>query len=580
MTDPAPAPLTPWRLGLRAAALFAVDPAGLAAVSVRAMPGPVRDRWLHMLRRLLPRGTPWRSVPLHVGDDRLLGGLDLPATLAAGRPVTRYGLLAEADGGILALPMAERISPGTAARIAAALDTAEVVAERDGLTTRAQSRIGVVLLDEGVEDETPPAALLERAAFRLDLTGLSISDAAEPGVDPARIADARVRLENVRAGEGIAEAIGGAALSLGVLSLRAPLACLRAARAAAALAGRAAVTEDDVTLAAALVLAPRATTLPAEADAPPADAAEPPPEQRSDSSEDQPSGLGTLPDLVVEAAKAAIPPQLLAALLDPARQNRGADTRSRSGSVRRSSGHGRPIGTRAGMPPRDGRLHVLETLRAAAPWQRLRGRAANAPLQVRRDDFRVVRIERRSGTTTIFVVDASGSSALNRLAEAKGAAELLLADCYARRDRVAVIAFRGRTAELLLPPTRALARAKRSLAGLPGGGGTPLAAGLEAAYVLADAARRHGDSAGVVVLTDGGANVALDGAPGRARAAGDAHAVATRLRAARVPSLLLDTAPRPHEAARRVADAMGARYLGLPYADPHAVSRMVRDLAG
>ena len=101
---------------------------------------------------------------------------------------------------------------------------------------------------------------------------------------------------------------------------------------------------------------------------------------------------------------------------------------------------------------------------------------------MRRDDFRMTRFQQRTRTTTIFVVDASGSSALNRLAEAKGAVELLLADCYVRRDQVALLAFRGKEAELLLPPTRSLVRAKRSLAGLPGGGGTPLAAGIDAAW--------------------------------------------------------------------------------------------------
>ena len=132
---------------------------------------------------------------------------------------------------------------------------------------------------------------------------------------------------------------------------------------------------------------------------------------------------------------------------------------------------GRPAGVRQGRPHAGARLHLIETLRAAAPWQKLRRNAMpDAPndLLVRVEDFRLRRHVERAQTTTIFVLDASGSSALNRLAEAKGAIELLLADCYVRRDRVAVIAFRSRSADLLLPPTRSLTRAKRCLAALPG----------------------------------------------------------------------------------------------------------------
>ncbi|MFN5457531.1 VWA domain-containing protein, partial [Bradyrhizobium sp.] len=111
--------------------------------------------------------------------------------------------------------------------------------------------------------------------------------------------------------------------------------------------------------------------------------------------------------------------------------------------------------------------------------------------------------KQRSGTTTIFVVDASGSSALQRLAEVKGAVELLLAECYIRRDEVALIAFRGKGAELLLPPTRSLTRAKRSLAALPGGGGTPLSAAIFAATELALAVKAKGQAPTIVLMTDG-----------------------------------------------------------------------------
>jgi magnesium chelatase subunit D len=223
---------------------------------------------------------------------------------------------------------------------------------------------------------------------------------------------------------------------------------------------------------------------------------------------------------------------------------------------------------------------VVETLRAAAPWQRVRAREAagdaSPRVHVRPDDFRIVRFKQRTPTTTIFVVDASGSAALHRLAEAKGAVELLLADCYVRRDRVALIAFRGTTAELVLPATRSLARARRSLAGLPGGGGTPLAAGIDCAAELAVTLARRGDAPLLILLTDGKANVARDGSGGRPAAERDALAAARAARAAGIAALFIDTAPRPEAAAERVAVAMGARYLPLPHADARSVSRAAR----
>jgi magnesium chelatase subunit D len=197
-------------------------------------------------------------------------------------------------------------------------------------------------------------------------------------------------------------------------------------------------------------------------------------------------------------------------------------------------------------------------------------------IEVRASDFRVARVQERAETTTIFAVDASGSSALNRLAEAKGAVELLLADCYVRRDKVAVIGFRGRSAQVLLAPTRSLVRAKRGLSGLPGGGGTPLAAGISAAAELADTIRRRGGTPVIVVLTDGRGNVALDGTGGRARADTDARQSARRLRASGHTALLIDTSPLPQTSARELAAEMGAAYLPLPRADATSMSRSVQ----
>ena len=582
-----------WSDAVLAAALFAVDPVGTVGVSLRALAGPARDAWLAMLRERLPPAMPVRRIPLNIADGRLLGGLDLAATLEAGRPVADRGLLVEADGGVILLAMAERLTPATAARLTAVLDTGEVALQRDGIALTSPAQFGVVLLDEGMaDDERPPAALRDRAAFQLDLTRIAMRDAVATGPTPATVAAARIRLPNVSASAALAEAFCSAALSLGIASLRAPLLALRVARAAAALAGRDSVSDEDAALAARLVLGPRATQIPAPPQE--SDAGEPPEKKPSDYAPPDATGESSeessvdaerpLDDVVLEAAQAAIPADLLAQLRLGTGGAAGAQQSGRAGVSRQTAVRGRPVGVRRGLPQAGVRLNVIETLRAAAPWQRIRRGArlgASMPdgmprrLEVRGDDFHVTRFKQRTGTTTIFVVDASGSSALHRLAEVKGAVELLLADCYVRRDSVALLSFRGRGAELLLPPTRSLVRAKRSLAGLPGGGGTPLAAGIDAAAGLADAVSRRGQTPVVVLLTDGRANIAADGTGGRAQAEAEALAAARSMRAAGFTVLLVDTSPRPQEAARQLAAEMGASYLPLPHAGSAAITGAV-----
>jgi magnesium chelatase subunit D len=378
------------------------------------------------------------------------------------------------------------------------------------------------------------------------------------------------------------------------------------------------------------VLAPRATRLPPSPE-PPADEAPelppeppespPPPEPESSDAQQEPPteedvdakkqpppppGLPERPldDVVLEAARAAIPAGLLDMLQAGLSSMARGQTAGRSGQLTQGRLRGRPSGVQRGEPRGGARINVIETLRAAAPWQALRRRelaqkAARMPVsetagtsttpialesarrpmsrvQVRKEDFHITRFKQRSETATLFVVDASGSSALNRLAEAKGAVELLLADCYVRRDSVAVVAFRGKGAELLLPPTRSLVRAKRSLASLPGGGGTPLATAIDTVGLLALGIRRKGATPVIVMLTDGRGNIARDGSAGRPKAMEDAHQAALQLRAGGFQTLLLDTSPQPQAPARQLALAMGATYLPLPYAGAAALSQAVR----
>ncbi len=598
-----------WQRAVQVAVLFALDPVGTGGVRLRAGAGPVRDIWLNLLRNLLGVAT-LRRMPLSITDERLLGGLDLPATLASGRPVLQRGLLAESDGSVVLLAMAERLPTATAARLCSVMDTGEVRLERDGLTVQSPTRFGVVALDEGLsDDEALVIGLRDRLAFDIDLSQVSprtasAEDFSEHWIENTiNIAAARKRLAQLQTSDDVIAAICGTALALGVDSPRASLLAMRVARASAALDGNHTVTEEDASTAAQLVLGPRATRLPPMAEQeqpeqqepepeveseieseaqPEQHAAEPdtPPDHESESSPPQ-EATQKLEDKVLEATQAAIPAGLLSQLMEGNfKQLRAAS--GKSGAPLKNGQRGRPAGSRRAMPTHGQRLHLIDTLRAAAPWQKLRRMQISDPVaaarvQVRAEDFHITRIKQKTGTTTLFVVDASGSSALHRLAEAKGEVELLLADCYVRRDQVAVIAFRGKSAEILLPPTRSLVRAKRSLSGLPGGGGTPLAAAIDAAAAMADEIKRKGQTPVIVLLTDGRANVARDGSGGREKAMADALSSAARMRLCQAAVLLIDTSPQPQSTALQLAHAMTARYLPLPYAGANAMSQAVRN---
>lgn len=587
-----------WQQAVQVAVLLAIDPGALGGVRIRAAAGPVRDAWLNLLRSLMSPSR-WVRMPVSITDERLLGGLDLSATLAAGRPVLQHGLLVEADGGTLILTMAERLPASTAARLTQVMDEGAVVLERDGLAERRATRFAVVALDEGLsEEESLSPALRDRLAFELDLRPISprrISDTDLQQMIAGSIEDivaARARCSDITVPETVMTVLCGTALALGVDSMRASIMAVAVARASAALDGNDTVTDDDARMAAALVLAPRATRMPPSSEQEPEEEIEeqteqqadaPPPEsqddqQDHDTSPPDPAENKPMEDRVLDAAKAAIPAGLLSQLLAGSLQQRA--TAGKSGATVKGGQRGRPAGSRRAQPAHGSRLHLIDTLRAAAPWQKIRkaslGAEAQQRVQVRSDDFHIARIKQKTATTTLFVVDASGSSALHRLAEAKGAVELLLADCYVRRDQVALIAFRGKVAELLLPPTRSLVRAKRSLSGLPGGGGTPLATAIDTAASVVEGLRRRGQSPVVVLLTDGRANVARDGTGGRERAQSEATQAARQLSALQVPLLFIDTSPKPQPEAAQLASAMRARYLPLPHAGAAAVSLAVR----
>lgn len=559
-----------WQRAVAAIDLLMAAPSALRGVVLRGAHGPVRDALLarvaehRRVQRVAAGSADWNA-----DDD-----IDIGASLAAGRPVRQAGPLSRLrNDDALLLVGAERLPLASVNRLCRWLD------EHDPGTP-------VVALDESdaADGDGPPgltdSALGERLALHVEIPGLTLSELRALQSQPSTASNGDASEPHVP--EEIVRDLVALSQALGIVSARAPLAALAAARVAARRAGRDTVTLDDAAVAAALVLAPRARHA-AEAsepapprdettdapDASPEDIADTtdraPPADPSDAVTDAPPPAEQpIADVLIEATTAALPPHVLGAL--SAGFSRSGSSAARAGALgAASASRGRPAGVaRARAGDRRRRLDLVATLKAAAPWQRIRARPDGVCLAVRPTDFRVRRFRSPQRTTTLFVVDASGSAAMHRIGEAKGALEAVLAECYVRRDRVALISFRGTSATLELPPTRSLARARRTLVALPAGGGTPIASGLDlAARVLADV-MRGGENAVGILMTDGRANVARDGTGGRARAQADAEDAAFRLRGLGARWLYVDTAPRPRPVSRELAAAMGARYLALP----------------
>lgn len=535
--------------------MLAIDPAGLRGLWLRGRAGPVRDRVLAGL-------GPLRLRKLHpfITDEALVGGMDLSATLATGQMQRHAGLLE--CPGFLALTMAERCPSGLAVRLAQALD-------RD-------PTLAVVALDEAAEEgEGLPNALADRLGLFLDIDGFAYSDSTVLTLSLPLITTAQARLARVSAGMAQIRLVRVAA-EFGIASLRAPMLALACARAHAAWRGGDMVEDEDLRIAVSLCLAHKARRFPEDAAPPPGEPPEPPePDQREDGRDRDQAELELPEDMLIEAARAALPPGLLAKL-QAARVARTAGGTSGAGAKRRSMRRGRPLPSRAGKPGSGARVDVIATLRQAAPWQTMRrammpGRAPGR-LLLMPSDIRIKRYQDQTDRVLIFVVDASGSAALARLAEAKGAVELMLAEAYSSRDHVALVTFRGERAELSLPPSRSLVQTKRRLAGLPGGGTTPLASAMQLALATAEQARGHGMTPTLAFLTDGRGNIALDGSANRIQAAAEATQIARAIAARGIPTVVIDTSLRPKPHLADLSAQMGATLIALPRADARSMS--------
>jgi magnesium chelatase subunit D len=544
------------------------------------------------------RPLPLMELPLGATEDRLLGSLHLEKALR-GERAFEPGLLAAANRGILYVDEVNLLPDHLVDVLLDAAASGWHRVEREGLSLshpahfvligtmnpeegelRPQllDRFGLVVDAPDLAEPTDRAEVVRRRlAYEADprafIAAWSDADAAEA----ARILRAQALLPQVQISDPLVRAVSERCLAAGVQGLRADLTLCKAACAWAAYQGRTEVEIADMDAVAALALGHRRTRPP-----------EPPPEgPRSDHRGAPPRPLEE-PGANHPPASTFAPPSaiflssagLFAPRPRPSRQAlAGASVEGRwcpGGAARR----GRMLGPVASRYESGSRVAWAATLRAAAPYQMERRNAGDRqPLVLRAADVRIWPRHPPAGCLLLFLIDASGSmAAWKRMRQTKSAVLALLLQAYQRRDRIAFLVFRGRGAEIVLPPTRGLRTARRVLEELPVGGTTPLAQGLAAAARFLGQQRRRQPRQPIwtVLLTDGRANVAR----GTRDPWLDALAQARALRASATEFLVVDTEtgwPRFGKAAE-LARALDAACLGVeevlgpPVRDPYSLS--------
>jgi magnesium chelatase subunit D len=563
--------------------------------------------------------SPFVQVPLGVTEDRLLGSVDVTASIRRGRPVFQPGLLAEAHRGVLYVDEINLLDPGLANLLFTAVDGGINRVEREGISFQHPCRPLLIATYNPAEGELR-AHLIDRLAMVLSAdTPLSLEERVEavervlqqaadpeafwqrhgPGLQDLqhRITTARRLVKRVKLTPPQVRYVVNEAIRARVEGHRGDLFAVRVARAQAALQGRRHVEAADLQLAVELVILPRSAAL----ALPPDRAAEP---QGEPAGTPEPAEQPPASDAAAEQpASQAIPDSFLfspeGVLLDPHLLAQAARLKRRhgkagGGGLVPSPDRGRYV--KPLLP--HGPIHHIAidaTLRAAAPHQRARrralGRRQGPKLLLREDDLRVKQLLRKAGALVIFVVDASGSMALNRMQAAKGAALQLLEEAYRSRDQVALITFRGRRAEVQLSPTRSITAASRRLARLPCGGGSPLAHGLALAVRVGENARRTKEVGEIliVLISDGKANVALHhslASPSEAipqqvvltEIRQEVLGIAAAIRGLGIELLVIDTSTghRPSALAAELARQGGGCHQSLPAATRQEIAATTR----
>ena len=589
--------VTGLELAKQALLLLAVDPA-LKGVLIASPPGWGKSLLARSFQALVPE-LPWVELPLGATEDRLLGGLDFQRTLSTGKPQTTRGILGSAHRGIVHVDGVNLLDGRLARHLASALNRGFVDLEREGISDRLASDFGLVgtynpeegavaaaladsvaihVLDPGELSGEERLEMLGRvAAFDRDPVGFARWHAGATRLLRRRIEEARSRLVSVDASAGDRRRLSQAALDLGVEGSRADIFALAVARAHAAFMERSWVVDEDIRAAVRLVLLPRAVA----AGVTPIPAPQPDTAEGEDGGPSPPMPRGASEDLVLPAFDCPAPKNALRLPPRSGPANNRQPGRGSHSSPRREWNRGR---FQRAVEAREGanKVALAATLRAAAPSQKLRQAAHGSPaIQIAESDLRFKQFRHNASIRIVFAVDASGSMAMNRIQQAKGAVIRLLDQAQRDRDEVALIGFRGSHAEVLMPPSRSVERARQALDSLPVGGGTPLAAGLEEALRLARCVPASGPrDTLLVLLTDGKANVPRQPQEGVERQETiwrEIEQVCAALTGEGVVSVVIDTTQREVSdgEAARLAILLNGRAVHLPRPDPDSVYQTI-----
>ncbi|UZJ39566.1 magnesium chelatase ATPase subunit D [Prosthecochloris sp. SCSIO W1102] len=597
--------------------LLAVDPS-LGGVVVPAAVGSGKSTLARSFADILPEETPFVELPLNVTEDRLIGGVDLEATLAQGERVVQHGVLSKAHDGVLYVDSLSLLDSSAVSHIMDAMSRGAVLVEREGLSEVHPSKF-MLIGTYDPSDGDVRMGLLDRIGMIVPFNtqndyrarklivkcvlGENGSEDTEDELKMLRglIQAAKEQLPLVSMTREQMQGLIQSAVSLGVEGNRADIFAIRAAKASAALAQRTDVDEDDLKLALKLVLVPRATRMPESEeevmDEMPPDEEMPPetpesedqeaPEDSSEpdanEEEEQEETPDMIEELMMEAVETELPDNIMNISL-------AAKRKSKSGSRGEALNNrrGRFVRSQEGEM-RSGKVAIIPTLISAAPWQESRklerkkkyGKV-NTALVINKEDVRIKKFRDKSGTLYVFMVDASGSMALNRMRQAKGAVSHLLQNAYVHRDQVSLISFRGKEAQLLLPPSQSVDRAKRELDVLPTGGGTPLASALFLGLETAKQARTKGVSQIMFVLiTDGRGNISLQSlydqdAPKATKeeVENEIEGLAATIFAEGIASVVIDTQMNylSRGEAPKLAEKLGGRYFYLPNAKAEEIA--------